>query len=121
VEVRSLGYRTDLAILALEGSEVTDRGDHFVIRSPGIPDYWWGNFLLLRDLKPGSGSGWLASFAAEDSPAPWSGTPAPPHSRVTRACWSWSPIPRNVAMRVYCSVGFTVTEHQLGFIRQLAG
>jgi GNAT superfamily N-acetyltransferase len=65
VEVRSLGYRTDLAILALEGSEVTDRGDHFVIRSPGIPDYWWGNFLLLRDLKPGSGSGWLASFAAE--------------------------------------------------------
>jgi len=64
VEVRSLGYRTDLAILELEGSQVTDRGDHFVISTPGNPAYWWGNFLLLRDLKPGSGSGWLARFAA---------------------------------------------------------
>jgi hypothetical protein len=65
VEVRSLGYRTDLAILALEGSQVTDRGDHLVIRTLGNPDYWWGNFLLLRDLKPGSGGGWMARFAAE--------------------------------------------------------
>src|ERR1700731_4410314 len=65
VVVRSLGYRTDLAILVLEGSQVTDRGDHLVIRTPGNPDYWWGNFLLLRDLKPGSGGGWLARFAAE--------------------------------------------------------
>jgi GNAT superfamily N-acetyltransferase len=65
VEVRSLGYRTDLAILALEGSQVTDRGDHLVIRTPGNPDYWWGNFLLLRNLEPGSGGSWLARFAAE--------------------------------------------------------
>ena len=65
MEVRSLGYRTDLAILALEGSQVTDRGDHLVIRTPGNPDYWWGNFLLLRELKTGSGSGWMARFAAE--------------------------------------------------------
>ena len=65
MEVRSLGYRTDLAILALEGSQVTDRGDHLVIRTPGNPDYWWGNFLLLQDLKPGSGGGWMARFAAE--------------------------------------------------------
>ncbi|TVZ00389.1 GNAT family N-acetyltransferase [Trebonia kvetii] len=65
MEIRSLGYRTDLAILALEGSQVTDQGDHLVIRTPGNPDYWWGNFLLLRDLKPGSGAGWLVSFTAE--------------------------------------------------------
>jgi ribosomal protein S18 acetylase RimI-like enzyme len=65
VEVRSLGYRTDLAILALEGSQVADRGDHLVIRTPGNPDYWWGNFLLLRELKPGSGGGWVARFAVE--------------------------------------------------------
>ena len=65
MEVRSLGYRTDLAILALEGSQVTDRGDHLVIRTPGNPSYWWGNFLLLRDLEPGSGGSWLARFAAE--------------------------------------------------------
>jgi ribosomal protein S18 acetylase RimI-like enzyme len=65
VEVRSLGYRTDLAILEYEGSQVTDRGDHLVIRTPRNPDYWWGNFLLLQDLKPGSGADWLARFAAE--------------------------------------------------------
>jgi ribosomal protein S18 acetylase RimI-like enzyme len=65
VEVRSLGYRTDLAILAIGGSQITDRGDHLVIRTAGNPDYWWGNFLLLQDLKPGSGDGWMARFAAE--------------------------------------------------------
>src|SRR5258708_11166275 len=65
VEVRSLGYRTDLAILALEGSKVTDRGDHLVIRTPGNPDFWWGNFLLLGHLKLGSGSGWRARSTAE--------------------------------------------------------
>jgi ribosomal protein S18 acetylase RimI-like enzyme len=65
VEVRSLGYRTDLAIARLEGSQVTDRGDHLVIRTPANPDYWWGNFLLLRELAPGSGAGWRARFAAE--------------------------------------------------------
>lgn len=70
MEVQSLGYRTDLAILALEGSQVTDRGDHLVIRTPGNPGYYWGNFLLLRDLEPGSGGGWMARFAAEFPGAP---------------------------------------------------
>ena len=65
VDVRSLGYRTDLTILALEGSQVADRGDHLVIRTPRNPDYWWGNFLLLRGLAPGSGAAWLARFTAE--------------------------------------------------------
>jgi GNAT superfamily N-acetyltransferase len=65
VELRSLGYRTDLAILELEGSQVTDRGDHLVVRTPANPSYWWGNFLLLRELRPGSGDDWLARFAAE--------------------------------------------------------
>jgi GNAT superfamily N-acetyltransferase len=64
VELRSLGYRTDLAILELEGSQVTDRGDHLVIRTPANPEYWWGNFLLVRELSPGSGPSWLATFAA---------------------------------------------------------
>ncbi len=65
VEVRSLGYRTDLTILALEGSEVTDRGGYVVVRTPGNPAYWWGNFLLLRELTPGSGTGWMTRFAGE--------------------------------------------------------
>jgi hypothetical protein len=35
--VRSLGYRTDLMILSLEGSQVYDRGDYLVIQTPGNP------------------------------------------------------------------------------------
>jgi len=65
VEVRSLGYRTDLTARVLEGSRVEDRGDYLVLRSPDNPGYWWGNFLLLPCLRPGEADGWLARFAAE--------------------------------------------------------
>lgn len=47
VRIRSLGYRTDLALLRLGGSEFEDRGDHLVVRSPHNPHHFWGNFLLL--------------------------------------------------------------------------
>jgi GNAT superfamily N-acetyltransferase len=65
VDVRSLGYRTDLMIRVLEGSQVEDRGDYLVIRSPHNPAYWWGNFLLLAQPEPGQAAGWVARFAAE--------------------------------------------------------
>jgi ribosomal protein S18 acetylase RimI-like enzyme len=64
MEVRSLGYRTDLALLQLGGSLVEDRGDHLVVRTPQNPGYWWGNFLLL-DRAPTPASHWLARFAVE--------------------------------------------------------
>jgi hypothetical protein len=66
VDVRSLGYRTDLMIRELEGSRITDRGDHLVIRTPGNPGYWWGNFFLLASPPPaGEAAKWIAAFAAE--------------------------------------------------------
>ena len=65
VDVRSLGYRTDLMVRVLEGSEVDDRGDYLVVRSPGNPSYWWGNFLLLAPPEPGQAARWLAAFASE--------------------------------------------------------
>ena len=66
MRIRSLGFRTDVALRVLEGAEVTDRGDHLVIRTPDNHDYWWGNFLLLAGLPgPGRGREWLARFAAE--------------------------------------------------------
>ena len=66
VRVTSLGYRTDLPLRVLEGAEVADRGDYLVVRSPGNPNYWWGNFLLLAALpEPGTGEAWLDRFAAE--------------------------------------------------------
>lgn len=64
MQVTSLGFRTDVALRVAEGAEVTDRGDCLVIRSPGNPGFWWGNFLLLR-AWPARGDGWLDRFAAE--------------------------------------------------------
>lgn len=66
MDVRSLGYRTDLMVRALEGSEIDDRGDYLVIRTPGNPTYWWGNFLLLSAQARTAGVGaWVAAFATE--------------------------------------------------------
>ncbi len=66
MEVRSLGYRTDLMVRLLEGSQVEDRGDYLAIRSPPNPTFWWGNFLLLS-APPNRGDTpkWLDLFAAE--------------------------------------------------------
>ncbi|MEO3937238.1 GNAT family N-acetyltransferase [Dermatophilaceae bacterium Soc4.6] len=61
MEVTSLGWRTDLALLRLGGSTVTDRGDHLEVRTSHNPTFWWGNFLLL-DHAPGpvEAPGWVA-------------------------------------------------------------
>jgi ribosomal protein S18 acetylase RimI-like enzyme len=64
VNVTSLGYRTDLMIRQMEGSEVADHGDHVVVRSPAHPAYWWGNFILLAaPPRPWEVAKWLARFA----------------------------------------------------------
>src|ERR1700759_5316950 len=48
----------------MEGSEVTDHADHVVVRSPGHPGFWWGNFILLPAApQPREAAGWLARFA----------------------------------------------------------
>ncbi len=65
MEVRSLGYRTDLMIRVLEGSQIEDRGDYLVIRTPQNPTYWWGNFLLLAAPRPGQAARWVTKFATE--------------------------------------------------------
>lgn len=66
VDVVSLGYRTDLMVRALEGSEVVDHGEYITVRTAANPAYWWGNFLLLPAAAvPGEASQWLSLFAAE--------------------------------------------------------
>jgi ribosomal protein S18 acetylase RimI-like enzyme len=66
VHITSLGFRTDLELLRLGGSEIEDRGDHLVVRSPHNPRHWWGNFLLLPS-PPGADEvdRWLGAFAKE--------------------------------------------------------
>ncbi len=80
MRVRSLGFRTDLMVRRLADSEITDRGDHIVVRSPAAPNFYWGNFLLLSescDLK--DPEVWLDRFsdnlpAARHVAIGWNGT-----------------------------------------------
>ena len=68
MEVRSLAYRTDLALLGLAGSEIDDRGTHIVIRTPDNPSFRWGNFHLLP--RPPGAAEVDAVIAAYDADFP---------------------------------------------------
>ena len=66
MDIRSLGFRTDLRLLEMTGSEIEDRGTHLVVRTPGNPTYFWGNFLLLRELPfPGGEREVIGAFWTE--------------------------------------------------------
>ena len=66
MDVSSLGFRTDLALLTSSGSVVEDRGTHLVVRSPDNPSYFWGNFVLLpRPPVPGGEKEVVAAFHTE--------------------------------------------------------
>ena len=63
---------TDVAVLELMGSTVDDHGDHLVVRSPGNPQFHWGNCILVTD--PGAvddAAGWLAVFHQAVPDADW--------------------------------------------------
>lgn len=63
MHVESLAFRTDLALAALAGSEVEDRGDHVVVSTPDNPGYYWGNFLLLPQAPTAAElPAWEAAF-----------------------------------------------------------
>lgn len=66
VQVRSLGYRTDLMMLRLQGSQIDDHGDHLRIKTPHNPTFWWGNFLLYaRPPAAGDLHSWVETFERE--------------------------------------------------------
>lgn len=48
MDVVSLAWRTDLALLASAGSVVEHHPTFVVVRTPSAPGRRWGNFLLLR-------------------------------------------------------------------------
>lgn len=66
MELQSLGFRTELALLEASGSEVVDRGTHVVVRTPDNPTYYWGNCLVLP-AAPAAGEveGWVAEHRRE--------------------------------------------------------
>jgi GNAT superfamily N-acetyltransferase len=65
MEVKSLGYKTDLIFPAFDG-EITDRGEYIVVRTPSNPSFFWGNFLLFGN-PPAEGdcARWQKLFAEE--------------------------------------------------------
>jgi ribosomal protein S18 acetylase RimI-like enzyme len=66
MDIASLAFRTDLAMLENSGSTVEDRGTHLVVRTPANPTYWWGNFLLLATAPRDEADAqrWLDTFEA---------------------------------------------------------
>jgi ribosomal protein S18 acetylase RimI-like enzyme len=62
----SPGLTTDLDLLRLQGSTVTDHGDHLVVRTPANPTFWWGNFVLVPTAaRAGEVDRWIARFEEE--------------------------------------------------------
>jgi RimJ/RimL family protein N-acetyltransferase len=55
----SLGWRSQLLALSHEGV-LEPQGDWWVLRSPGNPRYYWGNFLLTAEAPgPGDAPVWV--------------------------------------------------------------
>jgi ribosomal protein S18 acetylase RimI-like enzyme len=62
---RSLVWATDIDVLPID--HVVEPRDHYlVVRSPGNPAHWWGNFLIFSE-PPGAGEArpWERWFDAE--------------------------------------------------------
>jgi len=79
MQVRSLGYHTDLIFASYDG-EIINRGNYLVIRTPTNPSFYWGNFLLFEHPPmEGDYQRWQELFAKEI------GTP----SLVTHQTFGW--------------------------------
>jgi ribosomal protein S18 acetylase RimI-like enzyme len=67
MDIASLAFRTDLAMLEHSGSTVEDRDTHLVVRTADNPTYWWGNFLLLGTAPRDADDAreWLKAFESE--------------------------------------------------------
>jgi ribosomal protein S18 acetylase RimI-like enzyme len=67
MEIASLAYRTDLALLQHSGSTVEEHGAYLVVRTPHNPTFWWGNHLLLPEgaVDEEAARMWVATFEDE--------------------------------------------------------
>ncbi|MCP4142419.1 MAG: GNAT family N-acetyltransferase [Chloroflexi bacterium] len=67
MEIRSLGYRTDLIFPRFDGKMI-DRDDYLVILTPSNPGFYWGNFLLFSNPpQEGDLERWKDIFSKEIS------------------------------------------------------
>ena len=62
---RSLVLATGLDVLPVD-RVIEQREDYVLVRSPGNPSHYWGNYLLFEMApQPGDGGRWEALFEAE--------------------------------------------------------
>jgi ribosomal protein S18 acetylase RimI-like enzyme len=65
MELKSLGYKTDLIFTSLDG-EILNRGSHLVIKTLSNPNYFWGNLVIFESApKRGDLFHWKALFKSE--------------------------------------------------------
>lgn len=68
----SPGWATDLAVLEHTGSVVEDCGDYLVVRTPAVPNYHWGNCLLvLEGAAVDDAPRWVEIFTGAFPHANW--------------------------------------------------
>lgn len=102
MNIRSLGYRTDLIFPAFDG-EIIDRMDYLVIRTPTNPTFYWGNFLLFsRPPREGDLERWRALFAQEIGVPP----------QVKHQVFGWdSPEGTEGAVQPFLAAGFRLERN----------
>ena len=97
MNVKSLGYRTDLIFHAFDG-EIIDRGDYLVIRTPANPTFYWGNFLFFsHPPREGDFIEWRDLFTVEIG--------APPETEHIVFGWD-SPEGEEGAIQPFLQLGF---------------
>lgn len=81
-ELRSLVIATDIDVLP-PGVVITEHEDYLVVRSPGNPSHYFGNFLVFAHPPgPGDHERWERCFAREFADEP----------RVRHVCLAWDTV-----------------------------
>ena len=65
MNIKNLCYRTDCIIQEFDGT-VSEEDDYFVVRTPTVPDYHWGNYLLFKKApQAGDYDKWIEAHEKE--------------------------------------------------------
>lgn len=100
MELKSIGRQSDL-IIAKHYALIENHENRFVIKSPNIPEYHWGNFIIFdQGPKTGDLEQWQKQFRAD----------FPYYVEPTHYVFSWNPTPieKCTGIDEFVSHGFTL-------------
>jgi GNAT superfamily N-acetyltransferase len=100
IEFHSLLVATDVDVLSQE-AQVEDRGDYVVVRTPAVPDHYWGNFLVWRE-PPGERAreAWEGAFEREF-----------PDDAIRHRAFAWEgPASRELVEREFADAGYDIED-----------